>query len=147
MPDSPVTFAPNEYIENLNKGGLGTLPVPRRPAVRDALTLQVAANNGFLSGDMGRDERLMHALRERIHHVIYIVKENRTYDQILGDLGKGNGDPELAEFPASTTPNFHAAAARFVTLDNFYDSGEVSGNGWPWSTSARESDAAPRCSP
>jgi YVTN family beta-propeller protein len=144
---SPVTFAPNEYIENLNKGGLGTLPLPRRAAVRDALTLQVAANDGFLGGEVGRDERLMNALRERVHHVIYIIKENRTYDQVLGDLGKGNGDASLAEFPRATTPNFHAAASGFVTLDNFHDTGEVSGNGWPWSTAARESDAGAKMLP
>jgi hypothetical protein len=89
----------------------------------------------------------MRALRQRIHHVIYVVKENRTYDQVLGDLGKGNGDPSLAEFPLTTTPNLHAAASRFVTLDSFYDSGEVSGNGWPWSTSARESDAGAKMLP
>jgi hypothetical protein len=144
---SPVTFAPNEYIENLNKGGLGTLPLPRSPVILDALTLQVAANNGLLGGETPADERMMRALRARIHHVIYIVKENRTYDQVLGDLGKGNGDPGLTEFPRATTPNLHAAAEQFVTLDDFHDSGEVSGNGWPWSTAARESDAGARMLP
>ena len=74
----------------------------------------------------------MAALRRRIHHVIYIVKENRTYDQVLGDLGHGNGEADLALFGAAVTPNQHALARRFVTLDNFYDTGEVSGNGWPW---------------
>ncbi|MDE0856507.1 MAG: hypothetical protein OSA97_18980, partial [Nevskia sp.] len=73
-------------------------------------------------------------------HVIYIVKENRTYDQVLGDLGKGNGDPTLVEFGSALTPNQHAVANGFVDFDNFYDSGEVSGNGWDWSTQARESD-------
>jgi len=138
--DSPVAFAPNEYIENLTKGGLLTIPVPKKGAL-DELTEIVARNNHFDFRPSWRDDEIMEALHHRIQHVIYIIKENRTYDQILGDLGKGNGDPGLAEFPAATTPNLHAAAGNFVTLDNFYDTGEVSGNGWPWSTSARESQA------
>jgi hypothetical protein len=76
-----------------------------------------------------------------------VVKENRTYDQVLGDLGRGNGSAALAEFPRATTPNLHAAAERFVTLDNFHDSGDVSGNGWPWSTAGRESDAGAKMLP
>lgn len=82
----------------------------------------------------------MGELRKRIHHVIYIIKENRTYDQVLGDLGKGNGDPSLTEFGEGITPNFHRLARSFVDLDNFYNSGEVSGDGWPWSTAGREAD-------
>ena len=82
----------------------------------------------------------MAELRRRIKHVIYIVKENRTYDQVLGDLGRGNGDPILTLFGDAVTPNQHALAREFVDLDNFYDAGEVSGEGWPWSTEAREMD-------
>jgi DNA-binding beta-propeller fold protein YncE len=59
---------------------------------------------------------------------------------VLGDLGKGNGDPSLTLFGRAITPNQHALAARFVDLDNFYDTGEVSGSGWPWSVAARETD-------
>ncbi len=70
----------------------------------------------------------------KIEHVIYIVKENRTYDQVLGDLPQGNGDPSLCIFGRQVTPNLHALAERFVLLDNFFDSGEVSGDGWVWST-------------
>ena len=66
--------------------------------------------------------------------MIYIVKENRTYDQVLGDLPQGNGSPALALFGQSVTPNLHALAQRFVLLDNFYDCAEASGDGWPWST-------------
>lgn len=72
----------------------------------------------------------------KITHVIYIVKENRTYDQVLGDLPQGNGDKAYAIFGREVTPNLHALAERFVLLDNFYDSGEVSGDGWVWSTQA-----------
>jgi YVTN family beta-propeller protein len=70
----------------------------------------------------------------KIQHVIYIIKENRTYDQVLGDLKQGNGDPSLVLFGRDVTPNLHALAERFVLLDNLYACGEVSGDGWVWST-------------
>jgi DNA-binding beta-propeller fold protein YncE len=81
----------------------------------------------------------------RIKHVIYIIKENRTYDQILGDLeqdGKpvGNGDKSLTMFGADVTPNAHKLALQFGVLDNFYDSGEVSGDGHVWSNAAIGTD-------
>src|SRR5205085_244455 len=72
----------------------------------------------------------------KIKHVLYIVKENRTYDHVLGDLKQGNGDTRYTAFPRKITPNQHALAERFVLMDNFYDSGEVSGDGWTWSTQA-----------
>ena len=81
----------------------------------------------------------------RIKHVIYIIKENRTYDQILGDLeqnGKpvGNGDKSLTMFGEEITPNVHKLALQFGVLDNFYDSGEVSGDGHVWSNAAIGTD-------
>ena len=83
--------------------------------------------------------------RDRIKHVIYIIKENRTYDQIFGDLkqdGKqvGNGDPKLAMYGEAVTPNLHKLALQFGVLDNFFDSGEVSGDGHVWSNAAINSD-------
>ncbi|HXZ80090.1 MAG TPA: bifunctional YncE family protein/alkaline phosphatase family protein [Terriglobales bacterium] len=75
-----------------------------------------------------------------IKHVIYIIKENRTFDQILGDLGVGDGDPSLTMYGADITPNEHKLARQFGVLDNFYDSGEVSGDGHVWSTAAITSD-------
>ena len=144
VPNSPVVFAPNQYILNLTGSALLSIPVPAKGEL-ERLTRQVALNDGFRGEDEYRGK--MAELRRRIKHVIYIVKENRTYDQILGDLGKGNSAPNLAEFPKTTTPNFHALASNFVTLDNFYDPGDVSGNGWPWSTSARESDASAKMLP
>jgi DNA-binding beta-propeller fold protein YncE len=80
-----------------------------------------------------------------IKHVIYIIKENRTYDQVFGDLeqnGKrvGNGDPSLTMYGKDITPNQHALALQFGVLDNFYDSGEVSGDGHVWSTAAIGTD-------
>ena len=77
----------------------------------------------------------------KIKHVIYIVKENRTYDQVLGDLSAGNGDPALTIFGKNVTPNQHALASRFVLLDNFFDCGEASGDGWPWSTQGQANEA------
>ena len=82
---------------------------------------------------------------DRIRHVIYIIKENRTYDQILGDLtenGKpvGNGEPRWAMYGQTITPNEHKLALQFGVLDNFFDSGEVSGDGHVWSTAAIGSD-------
>ena len=80
-----------------------------------------------------------------IKHVIYIIKENRTYDQIFGDLEKdghpvGNGDPKLTMYGAAITPNEHKLALQFGVLDNFFDSGEVSGEGHVWSTAAIGTD-------
>jgi YVTN family beta-propeller protein len=71
-----------------------------------------------------------------IKHVLFIMKENRTYDQVLGDLKQGNGDPSLTLFGRDVTPNQHALAEQFVLLDNLYCSGEVSQDGQPWTTSA-----------
>lgn len=71
-----------------------------------------------------------------IQHVIYIVKENRTYDQVLGDLGIGNGDPSLTLFGEDVTPNQHKLAREFVLLDNFYVNADVSADGHNWSAAA-----------
>jgi YVTN family beta-propeller protein len=69
-----------------------------------------------------------------IQHVIYIVRENRTYDQVLGDMKEGNGDPSLVLFGENTTPNLHKLAREFVLLDNFYVNADVSADGHNWST-------------
>jgi DNA-binding beta-propeller fold protein YncE len=78
--------------------------------------------------------------RNPIRHVIYIIKENRTYDQVFGDLRPGNGDTSLVMFGDDITPNQHALARQFGIVDNFYCSGEVSGNGHVWSMAAITSD-------
>ena len=75
-----------------------------------------------------------------IKHVIYIIKENRTYDQVFGDMKKGNGDPSLVMFGAAVSPNHHKLAEEFVLLDNLYCNGQVSRDGHPWSTMAYHSD-------
>jgi len=129
----------NQYILQLSKAGFLNGPIPTGAALAKTTAI-VAADDHF--GDMpsAADEATMAFLHKHIKHIIYIIRENRTYDQILGDLGEGNGDPSLAEFGAVISPNAHALATNFVDLDNFYDVGEVSGNGWPWSTTAHESD-------
>nr|WP_294565072.1 beta-propeller fold lactonase family protein [uncultured Rhodopila sp.] len=135
-----LSYAPNQYILQLQQSGMLTVPVPG-PGDLSNLTTQVAANNGWSIAADKQDEETMAFLRSHIRHVIYIVKENRTFDQVLGDLTNGaNGDPSITVFGKAITPNFHRIANSFVTLDNFFDSGEVSGNGWPWSTAARETD-------
>ena len=75
-----------------------------------------------------------------IKHVIYIIKENRTYDQVFGDMPRGNGDPSLTMFPEKVTPNHHKLAREFVLLDNLYCNGHVSADGHPWSTMAYNTD-------
>jgi YVTN family beta-propeller protein len=133
-------YTAGQYILQLQKGGLLSLPVPVNNEL-DSLTDQVRRNNHFLSqGDEAPLDPLFARLHAQIRHVIYIVKENRTYDQVLGDLEKGNGDPSLTLFKEPLTPNHHQLARSFVTLDNFYDSGDVSGDGWNWSSAARITD-------
>ena len=129
----------NEYVLQLRPAGLLSLPVPSAQDLA-VLTKQVLFNAGALGKDVRRVDGTMAFLRSRIKHVIYIVKENRTYDQVLGDLEKGNGDPSLTMFPEPVSPNHHQLARQFVTLDNFYCSGAVSGDGWVWSTAGRASD-------
>ena len=79
-----------------------------------------------------------------IKHVIYIIKENRTYDQVFGDIPKGNGDPSLTMFGEAVTPNHHKLANDFVLLDNLYCNGHVSVDGHPWSTMAYNTDYTAR---
>src|SRR5207237_9112258 len=75
-----------------------------------------------------------------IKYCIYIVKENRTYDQVLGDMPEGNGDPKLCLFPEPVTPNEHEIAREFVLLDNFFAEAEVSADGHEWSMGAYATD-------
>jgi YVTN family beta-propeller protein len=139
-PVSNQNGSDNHYTLQLAKAGLLTLPVPTASQLDD-LTQQVAENNGFNLALSPHDRALLAELRKNIKHVIYIVKENRTYDQILGDLPAGNGDPSITQFPEIVTPNEHALAKQFVQLDNFYDPSNISYEGWQWSTAARTVDA------
>ena len=129
--------ASNEYQFQLEQASLVSAPTP---ATRDmsALTDQVARNNGYSVAEPTYDRQVMSFLHRKIKHVIYIVKENRTFDQMLGDLKNGaNADPSLVEFGRAITPNFHRMSRQFVTLDNFYDAGDGSMDGWSWSMRGR----------
>jgi len=129
--------ASNQYQFQLERASLVSAPVPSSTDLSQ-LTEKVAQNNFYSAEPVEHDTTVMKFLRERIKHVIYIVKENRTYDQILGDLTNGaNGDPKLTQFGKSITPNFHSLATNFVTLDNFTDPGDGSMDGWSWALQGR----------
>jgi YVTN family beta-propeller protein len=145
-PASVQNGSANTYVWQLTKAGFLTLPVPGDDEL-ERLTKTVARNNGFVRSASDDAEDLVEGLRERINHVVYIVKENRTYDQILGDLPHSNGDANITQFPQAITPNFHALASQFVNLDNFFCSGEVSMDGWSWSVGARTADATEKTVP
>ena len=136
----PTCTSSNEYNPQLTKAGLQSFPLASvtTPAQLQALTTQVTTNNRF--SNTSTTGSVMAAVHQGVQHVIYILKENRTYDQILGDLERGNGDPTLALFGQAIRPNQHSLAQNFVTLGNFRASAEVSNDGWPWSTSARAPD-------
>src|SRR6267154_329890 len=144
--DFSACGAANQYVWQLTKAGFLTAPVPHGEDLEE-LTAQVAQNNHYNAKQDAADQSMMGFLHGKIQHIIYIVKENRTYDQILGDLGKGNGDPSIVVYPQPLTPNWHALADKLVDLDSFYDSGEVSGDGWNWSTSARAADTIEKTEP
>jgi len=139
--------AANQYIFQLEKAGLLQFPRPDGAAL-GRMTLQVASNIG-LPGLAARNAAMarMAAIRARIKHVVFIIKENRTYDQVLGDLEIGNGDPSLAILGRALSPNHHQLARQFVTLDNFYNSGEQSSTGWTWSTAGRVPDLLEKTAP
>lgn len=139
--------ASGEYVWQLQKAGLLAMPLPDGYEL-ERLTRQVAQNNHLRPAQAEvKDAALMSFLKQRIHHVIYVLKENRSYDQVLGDLGRGDSDPKLTLLPEPISPNHHALARQFVTLDHFMDSGESSNTGWNWSTAARTNDFVERESP
>jgi DNA-binding beta-propeller fold protein YncE len=137
----------NQYILQLEKAGLLEFPMPQGPALATT-TVQVAENIGLPgAAERAAAEARMAVIRKRVKHVVFIIKENRTYDQVLGDLDIGNGDPHLAILGSALSPNHHRLARQFVTLDNFYVSGEVSATGWAWSTAGRATDLLEKTAP
>src|SRR6185295_19206681 len=129
--------ASNQYQFQLERASLVSAPVPGRHDLDD-LTDRVARNNFYTTETSERDESVMRFLNRRIKHVIYVVKENRTFDQILGDLTNGaRVDPDLTQFGRAFTPNNHNLATQFVTLDNFMNPGDGSMDGWSWSMQGR----------
>jgi DNA-binding beta-propeller fold protein YncE len=125
------------YIPTLLYGSIARLKIDDIEKQLPELTRAVEGSN-LLHSNPGQIQFARNS--NPIHHVIYIIKENRTYDQILGDLKAGDGDRSLTMYGADVTPNQHKLALQFGVLDNFYDSGEVSGDGHVWSTAAITSD-------
>jgi DNA-binding beta-propeller fold protein YncE len=125
------------YIPTLMYGSIARIRLADAERNLAELTAQVEESN-LLGTDPGK--LLFRGRPNPIQHVIYIIKENRTYDQVFGDLAVGDGDPSLTLYGEQITPNQHKLARQFGVLDNFYDSGEVSGNGHVWSTAAITSD-------
>ncbi len=135
--ESAKLNANNQYQFQLEHASLVSAQAPDADALWD-LTSRVAANNGYSRKPSESDKEVMDFLHSKIKHVIYVVKENRTFDQILGDLGNhSNGDPSLTLFGEQATPSFHRMAREFVTLDNFMDPGDGSMDGWSWSMRGR----------
>jgi DNA-binding beta-propeller fold protein YncE len=126
---------PAEYVGRIQTGSASIIP-PLTGEQLAKYTADVLHNSPY------NDELLdsQPAGIPPIEHVLYIVKENRTYDQILGDIGKGESDPSLCLFKENVSPNHHKLAREFVLFDNFYVSGDVSGDGHNWSTSAIAND-------
>jgi YVTN family beta-propeller protein len=139
-----------ESIAGLFKGTVSVVDLPSRPelekqlegytatAYRCAPLLKDASPTGKRPAKNPIPGRLGDS--SPIKHCIYVVKENRTYDQVFGDIPEGNGDPSLCLFPEKVTPNHHKLAREFVLLDNFYVESEVSADGHEWSMAAYATD-------
>jgi len=137
-----------QYIGGLFKGTLSFVDFPDERTL-GVYSRLVYANTPYTKiketlaeGEIGNPVpmRVGGGEKSPIKYVFYIVKENRTYDQVLGDMKEGNGDPSLCLFPEKITPNQHALAREFVLLDNFYVDAEVSADGHNWSAAAYAND-------
>jgi DNA-binding beta-propeller fold protein YncE len=139
-----------EYIARLMRGTLGIVELPGRRKFEEQLvaytaqayhcTPLVASAAASASRPPDNPIPLKPGDPTPIRYCIYIIKENRTYDQVFGDLPQGNGAPNLCLFPERVTPNHHKLARGFVLLDNFYAEAEVSAGGHEWSTAAYATD-------
>jgi YVTN family beta-propeller protein len=135
-----------EYIGGLFKGSLSIINEPNEKTL--STYSQVVYKNtpynkikeSLSDGEKNNPIPMKIGDPSPIKHVFYIIKENRTYDQVLGDMPEGNGDPKLCLFGETITPNLHALSREFVLLDNFYVDGEVSADGHNWSMAAYSND-------
>ncbi len=125
------------YILNAIPGNVSRIDLNKAlPGLKDS-TSQVIDNNRNTQAMGNSGDATLADLgvkSDKIKHVIYVIKENRGYDQVLGDLPQGNGDASLTLYGRDITPNQHALAERFILLDNFYNNAPVSGEGWVWCT-------------
>jgi YVTN family beta-propeller protein len=129
----------DQYIASMMKGTLSVISNFTDQGNLKKWSKQVVDNNGFDERDKSRaEDKTGHIVplhpggSTPIKHVIYVVRENRTYDQVMGTLGKGNGDPSINLFGDESAPNARELARRYVTFDNFYADAEVSAQGWNW---------------
>ena len=135
-----------QYIAGLFKGTLSFIDQPNDGGL-EAYSKQVYDNTPFnttvekqAAGEQQNPIPRKPGDPSPVRHVFYIIKENRTYDLMLGDMPEGNGDTSLCIFPEKVTPNHHALAREFVLLDNFYVNAEVSADGHNWSMAAYATD-------
>jgi YVTN family beta-propeller protein len=134
------------YIGTTMSGALSIVPIPddkQLAADTDLVYKNCPYSDQLLSGVPATAKTVIPdkvGVPCQIKHVIYIIKENRTYDQVFGDVKEGNGDPALLMFGDQVTPNHHRIAREFVLLDNLYCNGQVSQDGHPWSTMAYNTD-------
>jgi YVTN family beta-propeller protein len=137
---------PFPYIGTTLSGALSIVPVPDDRALAaytDTVYRNCPYSDKLLSEASHPEPTAIPAKvgdPSPIKHVLYIIKENRTYDQVFGGLTRGNGDPALVMFGRDVTPNHHRLAEEFVLLDNLYCNGHVSADGHPWSTMAYNTD-------
>jgi DNA-binding beta-propeller fold protein YncE len=136
-PGQTSTRPNHPYIPTLIHGSVASINLPKVESELGDLAREVVEDNR-----MAEKPRAMRYAggKNPIRHVIYIIKENRSYDQVFGDIKEANGDASLVMYGEDITPNQHKLARQFGVLDNFYVSGEVSGNGHVWSTAAITSD-------
>ena len=134
------------YIGGLMKGTLSIIDEPTDATLATYSkavyknTPYTKAGELLAAGEKGNPIPMKVGGTSPIKHVFYIIKENRTYDQVLGDIPEGNGDKDLVLFGEKITPNQHKLVKEFVLLDNFYADGEVSADGHNWSTAANATD-------
>jgi DNA-binding beta-propeller fold protein YncE len=142
----PANKTVREYIGSLFRGTLSilNLPTPKEMAVYSKAAYACSPlrpdQGVMMEAPKGNPIPAKVGEPSPIKHCIYIIKENRTYDQVFGDIKEGNGDPNLCLFPEAVTPNHHRLAREFVLLDNFYVEGEVSADGHEWSMGAYATD-------
>jgi YVTN family beta-propeller protein len=132
QPGTKKKEAPRSYTLAQTTGSLTTMDWPGAREL-GALSARVAKSRGW-------DRAVVHAAYPPFEHVIYVIRENRTYDQVMGDLAAGDGDTSLVLFPRAVTPNAHALAERFGLFDRFFVDAEVSADGHNWATAAYATD-------
>ncbi len=150
-PESPLPPGPdgNGSIKSLQRGSVEIVEVAKLQGELKRMTKQVMENTPYNDGllTQARNPTAPTIVPSAvgagspIRHILYIIKENRTYDQVYGDMKRGNGDPQLTIFGRQVTPNQHALADQYVLLDNLYCDGEVSEDGHSWSNAAYATDA------